>query len=70
MKAVIDTNSWVSGLISASGVPPRVIDAYRFRRFMWVTSDPLLDELATVLLARGLPGNTGLPRTMGTICSN
>ncbi|ADG07587.1 putative toxin-antitoxin system toxin component, PIN family [Kyrpidia tusciae] len=51
MKAVIDTNIWVSGLISASGVPSRVIDAYRFRRFMWVTSDPLLDELATVLLA-------------------
>ena len=33
MNAVIDTNVWVSGLLSLSGTPSRILDAYLKRRF-------------------------------------
>lgn len=49
MRAVVDTNIWVSAIISPKGAPARVLQAYRDSRFTLVTSDNLLDELRDVL---------------------
>ncbi|HEX5478830.1 MAG TPA: putative toxin-antitoxin system toxin component, PIN family [Dehalococcoidia bacterium] len=49
MRAVIDTNVVVSGLIRESSTPGRVLAAWMERRFTIVTSEPLLEELERVL---------------------
>lgn len=49
LRAVIDTNVWISGLLTRSGPPARVREAFQAGRFTLVTSAPLLDELAAVL---------------------
>lgn len=49
MRAVIDTNVWVSALLNPRGAPARVLDAYRNGRFTLVMSEPLLAELLEVL---------------------
>jgi putative PIN family toxin of toxin-antitoxin system len=50
VRAVVDTNVLVSGLISAVGPPARIIDAFRRDRFELVVSPAVLDELLDVLL--------------------
>ncbi len=49
MEAVLDTNVVVSALLSPRGAPAGVLSAWRAGRFTFVTSAPLLDELARVL---------------------
>lgn len=49
MRAVVDTNVWVSALLNPSGSPARVLEALRGRQFTLVVSPPMLDELAEVL---------------------
>lgn len=49
MRAVIDTNVWVSALLTPTGPPARVLAAYRAARFSLIISDPLVTELASVL---------------------
>jgi putative PIN family toxin of toxin-antitoxin system len=49
VRAVVDANVWVSGLIVPAGVPGRLVAAFRAGRFDLVTSVPLLDELLRVL---------------------
>lgn len=49
MRAVIDTNLWISALLNPSGRPSRILDAFRDGRFVSVTSDALLEELEDVL---------------------
>lgn len=49
MRAVIDTNVWVSALLNRKGSPARVLAALREGLFTLVTSEPLLEELADVL---------------------
>jgi uncharacterized protein len=49
VRAVVDTNIWVSAIISPKGPPARVLQAYRDGRFMLVTSENLLDEVRDVL---------------------
>ena len=50
VRAVVDTNVLVSGLISATGPPARIVDAFRRDRFELVVSPAVLDELLEVLL--------------------
>jgi uncharacterized protein len=50
MRAVIDTNVWVSALVNAAGAPAQVLTGVRARRFELVISQPLLEELAAVLI--------------------
>jgi uncharacterized protein len=50
VRAVVDTNVLVSGLISAAGPPARIVDAFRRDRFDLVVSPAVLDELLEVLL--------------------
>lgn len=49
MRAVVDTNVVVSGLISHASAPFRVLDAGAHGRFTWITSEALLSELEGVL---------------------
>lgn len=49
MRAVVDTNVWVSGIIVPRGSCARVIEAFRDGRFGLVTSLPLLQELPATL---------------------
>ena len=48
LRAVVDTNAIVSGLLFG-GVPLKVVHAGLARQFVWVASEPLLDELERVL---------------------
>ena len=49
MEAVLDTNVIVSALISPRGAPAEIFSAWQRGRFTYVTSPPLLDELARAL---------------------
>jgi putative PIN family toxin of toxin-antitoxin system len=49
LRAVVDTNVWVSGFLNPHGAPARIRLAYRLGLFVAVISQPLLDELADVL---------------------
>lgn len=49
MRAVVDTNVWVSALLNAAGWPARVLQAFRDGLFQLVISEPLLAELQEVL---------------------
>lgn len=49
MKAVVDTNVLVSGVLSPDGGPAAVLEAWRKERFQLVTSASLVDELRQVL---------------------
>ena len=48
-RLVIDTNVFVSGLISASGAPARILNAVRLNRAIHVVSDPIVEEYLRVL---------------------
>ena len=49
VRIVIDTNIWVSALISPRGEPARLMRAVRDRRIQLVMSPPLLAEVRAVL---------------------
>lgn len=49
LRAVVDTNVWVSAAINPSGAPARVLAVLRAGHFELVVSAPLLLELADVL---------------------
>ncbi len=49
LKAVLDTNVIISGLISHGGAPYRALEAWRRGDFLLFTSPALLDELLDVL---------------------
>ena len=47
-RAVVDTNVWVSALLSPAGRPARVLEALEAGEFVLVTSEPLLADIAVV----------------------
>ena len=49
MRAVIDTNVFVSGLMLPSSTPGRILGAWRTGHFSLVLSEPMLAEISTVL---------------------
>ena len=49
IRAVIDTNTLVSGLISPQGVPAQIIGHWQAGNFLLITSPTLLAELRRVL---------------------
>jgi len=49
LKAVLDTNVLISGLINPKGTPARLVGAWRERKFDLVVSPAILEELAKVL---------------------
>jgi putative PIN family toxin of toxin-antitoxin system len=48
MRVILDTNILLSGLISPSGLPARLMDAWLDRRFILVSHAIQLDELRDV----------------------
>jgi putative PIN family toxin of toxin-antitoxin system len=49
VRAVVDTNVWVSAVLNESGLPARVLEAYLAGRFTLVVSEPMLEEMAEVM---------------------
>jgi putative PIN family toxin of toxin-antitoxin system len=48
-RAVVDTNVWVSAVLSPTGAPAQVLEALEDRRFELIISEWLLAELDAVL---------------------
>jgi putative PIN family toxin of toxin-antitoxin system len=48
-RLVLDTNVFVSGLISPSGSPVRILRAIQNRKIIHLVSDPIVDEYLRVL---------------------
>ncbi|MHB8841138.1 MAG: putative toxin-antitoxin system toxin component, PIN family [Candidatus Aquicultor sp.] len=49
IKVCLDTNVFVSGIISPSGAPFDVLEAWRNREFVLLTSDDIITEVSKVL---------------------
>ena len=49
LRVVVDTNVFVSSLLNKLGTPARLIDAWRERKFLLLTSDALIAEILEVL---------------------
>jgi putative PIN family toxin of toxin-antitoxin system len=49
MKAVIDTNVLISGLLNPNGAPGRIVDQLRTGQLLPVMDDRILDEYVRVL---------------------
>jgi putative PIN family toxin of toxin-antitoxin system len=61
VRAVIDTNVWVSAFLSGSGFAARVLDAYLGGGFTLIISEPLLEELVDVLSRPRIARRHGRP---------
>lgn len=48
IKAVIDTNILVSGIISPKASPAKIISSWQQREFILITSEEIIDELKEV----------------------
>ena len=49
IKAVLDTNILVSGLISSEGSPAKIIDFWEGEKFSLITSEEIIGEVVRVL---------------------
>ena len=49
LKAVIDTNLFVSSIINKNGVPAKLLQAWRDHVFLLILSDQILEEIRRVL---------------------
>ncbi len=49
LRVVIDTNIFISALLSKKGAPAQVIDAWQARKFLVITSDAAILEVGRVL---------------------
>ncbi|MBI2964738.1 MAG: PIN domain-containing protein [Chloroflexi bacterium] len=52
MRAVVDTNVWVSAILNPSGLPGAVLRALKDGRFTLDSCEHLLDEIEEVLARR------------------
>jgi len=48
-KVVIDTNQFISGIISKNGASAKLIDAWRKYRYILIMSDDIINEIKRVL---------------------
>lgn len=49
LQAVLDTNVFVSSLLSKSGLPAKILDAWRAGQYLLITSPPIMAEIKAVL---------------------
>ena len=49
IRAVLDANVFISGILNAQGAPGQVLDAWRAEQFQLLISPPILEELERVL---------------------
>ena len=62
LKVVLDTNIFVSSLLSKAGRPAMVIDAWRASRYLLVTSPSIISEIKRVVEAPSIRKKYGLGR--------
>jgi len=49
IRAVLDANVIVSAVLTRTGIPAQILDAWRTERFALLASSPILEEVARVL---------------------
>lgn len=49
LRVVLDTNIFVSGLLSKTGLPAKILDAWRAGQYLLITSPPIVAEIRRVL---------------------
>ena len=49
LRVVLDTNVFVSGLLSKTGLPAKILDAWRAGQYLLITSPPIVTEIKRVL---------------------
>lgn len=49
LRVVLDTNVYVSAAILSRGLPFEILEAWRRREFVLVTSEPIIEEIERVL---------------------
>ena len=49
LRVVLDTNVFVSGLLSKRGLPAKIVDAWRAGQYLLITSPPIVAEIKRVL---------------------
>ena len=62
LKVVLDTNIFVSSLLSKAGRPAMAIDAWRASRYLLVTSPSIISEIKRVVEAPSIRKKYGLGR--------
>ena len=62
LKVVLDTNVFVSSLLTKSGGPAMVIDAWHAGQYLLVTSGPIISEIKRVLEAPKIRKKYGIGR--------
>ncbi len=60
IRAVLDVNVLISALISPSGAPAQILDAWRAETFVVVISEPILAEFQRVVAQPQLRNRYGL----------
>ncbi|MFH1489729.1 MAG: putative toxin-antitoxin system toxin component, PIN family [Pseudomonadota bacterium] len=60
LKAVLDTNIFVSSLLSRTGLPASIIDAWRSGEYLLVTSPPIISEIKRVVESPPIQKKYGL----------
>jgi len=69
LRVVLDTNIIVSSLLSPSGAPAAVLDAWRELRFVLLLSPAMLEELRCTLARPRIRRKYGVAaKDVGTIC--
>lgn len=61
IRAVLDANVFVSGILSGEGVPGRILKAWRDEQFHLVTSLKILEEISRVLCYPKIARRHGWP---------
>ena len=56
LRVVLDTNVFVSGLLSTQGLPAQVLNAWREGRYLLITSPPIIAEIVEVLQSPRISG--------------
>ena len=57
LRVVLDTNVFVSGLLSKTGLPATILDAWRAGRYLLIASPPIVAEIKRVLQASRIREN-------------
>ncbi|MFB3920636.1 MAG: putative toxin-antitoxin system toxin component, PIN family [Terriglobia bacterium] len=60
LRAVLDTNVFVSGLINPQGAPAAILRALRSKRFTLISSPPINEEIIEVLSRPSIRDRYGL----------
>lgn len=63
VKAVIDTNIWISALLNPSGYPALLRSAFEQGLFTVVISEPIMEEIADVLSRPWIRDKYGVTET-------